>query len=93
MIARGDIELYRRDNKPIPEGWGLDREGNRYQDAAEVLDHGVMLPFGEHKGSALSIMIELLAGPLISDMTSLESTEYDEGKGGYPLPWRNNHRC
>jgi len=84
MIARGDIELYRRDNKPIPEGWGLDREGNRCQDAAEVLDHGAMLPFGAHKGSALSIMIELLAGPLISDMTSLESTEYDEGKGGIP---------
>lgn len=84
MIARGDIEIYRRENKLIPEGWGVDREGKPCQDPGEVLDHGAMLPFGEHKGSALSIMIELLAGPLISDMTSLESTEYDEGKGGIP---------
>ena len=34
---------------------------------------GAMLTFGGHKGSALSLMIELIAGPLIGDMTSAES--------------------
>jgi delta1-piperideine-2-carboxylate reductase len=32
-----------------------------------------MLTFGGHKGSALSAMVELLAGPLLGDLTSLES--------------------
>jgi LDH2 family malate/lactate/ureidoglycolate dehydrogenase len=43
-----------------------------------------MLAFGGHKGSALSAMIELLAGPLIGDMTSAESMAFDEGVGAAP---------
>lgn len=82
-VARGDIELYRRSGKSIPYGWGLDRYGNPSQDAAEVLD-GAMLTFGGHKGSALSVMIELIAGPLIGDLTSEESLAHDGGAGGSP---------
>ncbi|WP_242458014.1 Ldh family oxidoreductase [Halomonas sp. YLGW01] len=83
-IARGDIELYRRQGKDIPLGWGVDRDGVPTQDPGEVLDHGAMLPFGEHKGSALAIMIELIAGPLIGDMLSVESSEHDQGRGSLP---------
>lgn len=76
MIARGDIALHKLAGKPIPAGWGLDSEGNPTTDAAAALS-GAMLTFGGHKGSALSTMIELLAGPLIGDMTSMESMEFD----------------
>lgn len=82
--SRGNIELYHREKKSIPEGWGIDRFGNPTQDPGEVLNHGAMLPFGGHKGSALSVMIELLAGPLIGDMTSLESSVHDQGRGCIP---------
>ncbi|AQU81534.1 MULTISPECIES: Ldh family oxidoreductase [unclassified Halomonas] len=82
-IARGDIELHHRENKPIPEGWGIDRLGQHSQNPADVLD-GALLTFGGHKGSALSIMIELIAGPLIGDLTSAESLAYDEGAGASP---------
>lgn len=78
-IARGEIELYRRAGKPIPEGWGVDEDGNACTDAAKVL-RGAQLTFGGHKGSALSVMIELIAGPLIADMTSRESLDYDGGE-------------
>lgn len=78
-IARGEIELHRRAGKPIPEGWGVDEEGNACTDAAKVL-RGAQLTFGGHKGSALSVMIELLAGPLIADMTSRESLAFDGGE-------------
>ena len=44
-----------------------------------------MLTFGGHKGSALSAMIELLAGPLIGDMLSIESKAYDGGIGAAPM--------
>lgn len=83
-IARGDIELYRREGRAIPEAWGVDRHGAPCSDPAEVLDHGAMTTFGEHKGSALAIMIELMAGPLIGDLLSVESSEHDEGRLGLP---------
>lgn len=69
VAARGEIELYRRAGKQLPEGWALDRDGQPTTDPAAALD-GAMLPFGGHKGSAISTMIELLAGIMIGDLTS-----------------------
>ncbi|MBP0447150.1 Ldh family oxidoreductase [Roseomonas sp. SSH11] len=82
--SRGDIELHRRAGKPLPENWGIDAEGNPATSPEAVLA-GAMLPFGGHKGSAISAMIELIAGPMIGDMTSAESLAKDEGKGAAPL--------
>ena len=83
-VARGEIELHRRAGKPVPEDWGYDAAGNPTTDAAAVLD-GAMRTFGGHKGSALAAMVELLAGPLIGDMTSAESIAADAGRGGSPI--------
>ncbi|BFO05579.1 MULTISPECIES: Ldh family oxidoreductase [Pseudomonas] len=82
-IARGDIELHAREGKPIPDGWALDSEGQPTNDASAALA-GAMQTFGGHKGSALAAMIELLAGALIGDMTSLESMAFDGGAGATP---------
>ncbi len=81
--ARGEIQLHQRSGKALPEGWGIDSQGQPTTDAAEVLN-GAMLTFGGHKGSALAAMVELLAGPLIGDMTSAESLAWDNGAGGLP---------
>ena len=83
-VARGEIELHRREGRAIPPGWGIDRDGAPTTDAAAALD-GAMLTFGGHKGSALATMVELIAGPLIGDMTSAESLAADDGAGGSPL--------
>ncbi|MHA6844546.1 Ldh family oxidoreductase [Ralstonia syzygii] len=82
-IARGDIELHRRQGKPIPLGWAIDADGEPTTDPIAALN-GAMLTFGGHKGSALSAMIELLAGPLIGDLTSAESARLDGGAGATP---------
>jgi len=82
-IARGEIELHRRAGKPLPAGWAIDSEGHPTTDPTAALA-GAMLTFGGHKGSALSAMIELMAGPLIGDMTSAESMAFDEGVGAAP---------
>ncbi|SNY93609.1 Malate/lactate/ureidoglycolate dehydrogenase, LDH2 family [Cohaesibacter sp. ES.047] len=82
-FARGEIELYRREGKPLPEGVAVDKDGKPTTDPQAAMD-GAMLTFGGYKGSALSIMIELLAGPLIDDLTSLESMDHAEGRGGAP---------
>lgn len=81
--ARGEIELHRRAGTPIPESWGIDKDGNPSTDPEQVLQ-GAMLTFGGYKGSALAAMVELLAGPLIGDMTSRESMDFDDGCGASP---------
>lgn len=75
VVARGEIELHRQSGKPLPKGWAVDRDGNSTTDPAAALD-GAMLPFGAHKGSAISTMIELLAGAMIGDLTSDKALEY-----------------
>lgn len=75
VAARGEIELYHRDGRQLPEGWALDAEGNPTTDPGAALQ-GAMLPFGTHKGSAISTMIELLAGAMIGDFTSPEALDY-----------------
>jgi LDH2 family malate/lactate/ureidoglycolate dehydrogenase len=81
--ARGEIELHRRAGKPIPEGWAIDAAGEPTTDAAAAMA-GAMLTFGGHKGSALAAMVELMAGPLIGDLTSMESQAFDAGVGAAP---------
>lgn len=75
VAARGEIELYRRAGKTLPEGWALDADGEPTTDPAAALG-GAMLPFGGHKGAAISTMIELLAAAMIGDMTSSEALDF-----------------
>lgn len=82
-IARGDLELHRRAGQPLPEGCGVDAEGQPSTDPIAVAK-GAMLAFGGHKGSALSTMVELMAGALINDWTSRESQAFDDGAGVTP---------
>ncbi|MEX4005058.1 Ldh family oxidoreductase [Paraburkholderia sp. EG285A] len=82
-IARGDIELHRRTDQAIPLGWAVDNFGRPTTDPVAALQ-GAMLTFGGHKGSALAAMVELIAGPLIGDLTSLESQKFDAGVGATP---------
>lgn len=74
VAARGEIELHRRAGKPLPDGWAIDAEG-RPTNEPEAALAGAMLTFGGHKGSAISTMIELLAGIMIGDLTSPEALE------------------
>jgi delta1-piperideine-2-carboxylate reductase len=83
VVARGEIELHRRSGRAVPEGWAVDTAGNPTTDATEALA-GAMLTFGGHKGSALSTMIELLAGPLIGDFLSMDALEHADGADTTP---------
>ena len=83
-VARGEIELHRRAGRAVPDDWGYDADGKPTTDAAAVLA-GAMRTFGGHKGSALAAMVELLAGPLIGDLTSAESIARDDGRKGSPI--------
>ena len=55
---------------PIAEGWIVDGEGKSTTDAAALYDGGLLLPLGGlaagHKGYALSLMVDLMAGAIKS---------------------------
>lgn len=82
-MARGEVMIAARDGKEVPEGVGLDRNGHPTTDPVKVLD-GVMLPFGGHKGSAIALMVELLAAGLVGEAFSIEAKERDNADGGPP---------
>ncbi|MDH6233278.1 delta1-piperideine-2-carboxylate reductase [Mesorhizobium soli] len=81
--SRADIAMHRNSGEEIPDNWGVNAQGERTTDPAEVLA-GAMLPFGGHKGSAIATLIELMAGPLIGDRTSRLSQDFDQGANAAP---------
>ena len=81
-MARGEIMLAARDGHEVPLGAGLDANGNPTQDPNAILDGGMQLPFGGYKGSAIALMVELLAAALIGERFSYEATEADNKDGG-----------
>lgn len=72
VAARGEVEIRSRRGEALPTGWAIDKNGAPTTDSESALS-GALLPFGEHKGSAISTMIELLAGPLIGDLLSSQT--------------------
>ena len=84
--ARGELQIAARDGHLAPEGAGIDADGVATRDPARILA-GAQLPFGGHKGSAIALMIELLAGVLLGQPTSPEAAREHaaiEGASGPP---------
>ena len=82
-MAKGEVMIAARDGHPLPDGVGLDENGEPSNDPKEILK-GVLLPFGGYKGSAISLMVELFAAGLIGDVFSYEAQENDNNDGGPP---------
>ncbi|SDW51525.1 delta1-piperideine-2-carboxylate reductase [Pseudomonas syringae] len=84
-IAHGDVQIAAREGRSLPTGMGVDRDGQPTEDPRAILDGGALLPFGVHKGSALSMMVELLAAGLTGGNFSFE---FDWSKHpGAQTPW------
>lgn len=71
-VARGAIQIAARDGAPIPAGLGMDSSGEPSRDPAAILN-GAQTAVGGHKGSALALMVELLAAGVVGDMFSYEA--------------------
>jgi delta1-piperideine-2-carboxylate reductase len=84
-IANGDVQIAARAGRMLPAGMGVDRAGQPTEDPKAILDGGALLPFGGYKGSALSMMVELLAAALTGGNFSFE---FDWSKHpGAQTPW------
>ncbi|WP_213881584.1 Ldh family oxidoreductase [Pseudomonas sp. dw_358] len=71
-MAHGDVQIAAREGHNVPAGTGVDRDGQPTLDPQAILDGGALLPFGGHKGSALSMMVELLSAALTGGHFSFE---------------------
>jgi len=62
-VARGKIYLALQRGEPIPPGWALDANGVPTTDP-ETAIHGLIQPMAEHKGYAISVVMDMLSGVL-----------------------------
>ena len=82
-VARGNIVSAKQRGEPIPEGWALDAEGRPTTDAAAALK-GTMVPLGDAKGTALALMVELLAAGMTGARFAGEASSFLDAEGGPP---------
>ena len=82
-VARGKIMHAKKINTKIPEGWALDSSGKPTTDPDQALK-GSMLPIGEAKGSALALMVEILAATFSGGRPSNEATSFLDPEGDPP---------
>jgi len=82
-VARGKVMVANQLNEKIPEGWAIDKEGKPTTDAKKALE-GAMLPIGDAKGSALALMVEILAAGLTGSNFGFEASSFLDDEGDSP---------
>jgi (2R)-3-sulfolactate dehydrogenase (NADP+) len=82
-VARGSLLLARQKGEPIPEGWALDRDGKPTTDPDAAIK-GTMVPMGDAKGTALALMVEMLAAGLIGARFAYEASSFFDAEGPAP---------
>ena len=93
VVTRGKLEIYNKLEKPLPEGWALDKDGKGTTDAGDVLKNivakagGGIMPLGgeteqsgSHKGYGYGMFCEIFTSILSMGLTSNHT--HIGGKGG-----------
>jgi LDH2 family malate/lactate/ureidoglycolate dehydrogenase len=69
-VPKGKLEVYKRKNLPLKDGWAIDENGNATTDPDAAL-RGALLPLGGfgtdhsgHKGYGLGLLVDILCGVL-----------------------------
>jgi uncharacterized oxidoreductase len=65
-IAGGKVTIAQNSGKPVPPGCIIDSEGRPSTNPADFIGppQGALLPFGGHKGFALGLLTDILAGAI-----------------------------
>lgn len=101
-VPRGKLEVYDRQDKPIPLGWATDEHGVPTEDPHQVLENllrrmgGGLTPLsgaGElmsgYKGYGLALMVDILCGVLSG--AGYADNIYPKTPNGTPLPPNLGH--
>ncbi len=83
VVTRGKLEVYNKNEKPLPEGWAADKNGDTGENAAEIIANicaksgGGIFPlggkdelFGSHKGYGFGVIAELFTSIFAGGTTS-----------------------
>lgn len=83
VVTRGKLEMYNKAEKPLPDGWALDKDGRPSTNAPDVLKNivakngGGIMPLGgseeklgSHKGYGYGMICEIFSSILSIGMTS-----------------------
>jgi L-2-hydroxycarboxylate dehydrogenase (NAD+) len=76
--AYGAVSLAMKEHRPLPPGVVIDARGEPSTDPHDA-EAGALLPFGGHKGYALGLAIELLAGPFVGAKAGRDAVPGTEG--------------
>ena len=92
VVAGSRVREKLLDNEPVPEGWLIDQQGQYVTDSQQYENPEVgLLPLGGlqfgHKGNGLSMMIEMIVGPLslagcTTGMGAAQGTGAGKDEGG-----------
>ena len=89
QTAIGRVREAAEAGQRVPLGWGLDAVGKPTTDPEAIVESQRFLPMGEHKGSGLAFMIELLtaglAGGLLCYELGIEGRPTDTSGGSSKL--------
>jgi LDH2 family malate/lactate/ureidoglycolate dehydrogenase len=101
-VPRGKLEVYDRQEKPLPVGWATDEKGVPTADTRRVLDNfikragGGLLPLGGageefsgYKGYGMGLMVEILSAVLPG--AAFLTAVYPKDEAGEPLPANLGH--
>ena len=90
VVPRGKVELFRREGKPLENGWAINEQGEICSEPATVSGCisqktcGGILPlggigcnYGGHKGYGLSLLVEILTGIFACGPTSSDIRRYN----------------
>ncbi|HIU16139.1 MAG TPA: Ldh family oxidoreductase [Candidatus Ventricola intestinavium] len=82
QYAYGKLELMAQEGKMLDTPCGYDKDGRETRDPAKIIESGLMMPMAMWKGSALSIMLDLMASSLSLGRTSLMIGKPADGEKG-----------
>ncbi|MDR1731324.1 MAG: Ldh family oxidoreductase [Synergistaceae bacterium] len=94
VVTRGKLEVYNKNEKPIPDLWTVDAQGRPCANAAEVLRNitnrlgGGIAPLGGsspltggHKGYGFALMVDIFTAVLSNGLTSPHVNEVKNHNG------------
>jgi (2R)-3-sulfolactate dehydrogenase (NADP+) len=84
QVALVTIKQHAAEGKPIPLGWGYDKDGQPTTNASAVIDGGALAPAGGYKGMLLGLLVDVLAGVVSGPNCSFQAPVFKNNTGGEP---------
>ncbi|MEL6647948.1 MAG: Ldh family oxidoreductase, partial [Pseudomonadota bacterium] len=77
VVALMDIKMAAAEGHMLEVCGGLDADGNVTKDPKAITDTLSLLPFAEHKGTGIALMVEILGAALAGGTLSMDTEEKD----------------